>query len=82
MSGEDGVEQEARDEAVEDQVVVYLLQGGEDTGEGAEEVIEDLEERLVWRGWQYWVCIVGVDQGWIEGQIRTANALSWPVPPC
>ena len=43
LEGEDGIEDEARDEAVEDELVVDFLEGCEDTGEGAEEVVEDLE---------------------------------------
>jgi len=42
LQGEDGVEREAGDEAVEDDFVGDFLQGGEDAGEGAEEVGEDL----------------------------------------
>ena len=42
LGGEHGVEGEAGDEAVEDHLVVDLLDGGEDAGEGAEEVVEDL----------------------------------------
>ena len=42
LQREDGVEGEAGDEAVEDDFVGDFLQGGEDAGEGAEEVGEDL----------------------------------------
>lgn len=42
LQGEDGVEREAGDEAVEDDFVGDFLQGGEDAREGAEEVGEDL----------------------------------------
>lgn len=42
LDGEDGVEGKAGDEAVEDELVVDLLEGGEDAGEGAGEVVEDL----------------------------------------
>jgi hypothetical protein len=42
LQGEDGVEREAGDEAVEDDFVGDFLQGCEDAREGAEEVGEDL----------------------------------------
>lgn len=46
LGGEDGIEDEAGDEAVEDELVVYFLEGGEDAGEGSEEVVEDLEKEI------------------------------------
>ena len=42
LQSKDGVESETSDEAVEDDFVGDFLQGGEDAGEGAEEVGEDL----------------------------------------
>lgn len=42
LGREDHVESEASDEAVEDELVVNFLEGGEDAGEGASKVIEDL----------------------------------------
>ena len=42
LQREDGIEGEAGDEAVEDDLVGDFLQGREDAGEGAEEVGEDL----------------------------------------
>ena len=42
LRGKDEVKGEASDEAVQDELVVDFLQGGEDAGEGAGEVIEDL----------------------------------------
>jgi len=49
LESENGVEDEARDKTVEDELVVDFLEGREDTREGAEEVVEDLEAaRLVY----------------------------------
>lgn len=42
LGREDHVESEASDEAVEDELVVNFLEGGEYAGKGASEVIEDL----------------------------------------
>jgi hypothetical protein len=39
---ENGVEDETRNEAVKDELVVNFLEGCENTREGAEEVVEDL----------------------------------------
>lgn len=43
LESEHGVEDEARDEAVEDELVIDFLEGREDAGKRAEEVVEDLE---------------------------------------
>lgn len=43
LKSENGVEDEARNEAVEDELVVDFLEGRKDAREGAEEVVEDLE---------------------------------------
>jgi hypothetical protein len=43
LESENGIEDEARDEAVKDELVVDFLKGCEDTRKGAEEVVEDLE---------------------------------------
>jgi hypothetical protein len=42
LEEEDEVEREARDEAVEDERVVDLLESGENTCERAEKVVDDL----------------------------------------
>lgn len=42
LHGENGIEDKAGDEAVEDELVVDLLEGGEDSGERTGEVVEDL----------------------------------------
>jgi hypothetical protein len=44
LDEEDGVKNKARDEAVEDERVVDFLKRGEDAGEGAEEVVDDLNQ--------------------------------------
>lgn len=46
MQEEDGVEGEASDEAVEDERVVYFLEGSEDAREGAEEIVDDLKNLM------------------------------------
>jgi hypothetical protein len=43
LQSENGVEDEAGNEAVEDELVVDFLKGCEDTREGTEEIVEDLE---------------------------------------
>lgn len=43
LESENSVENKARDEAVEDELVVDFLEGCEDAREGTEEVVEDLE---------------------------------------
>lgn len=45
LGGEDGVEEEAGDEAVQNQLVIDLLQRGVDATQTAEEVVEDRERR-------------------------------------
>ena len=47
LRSQDCAEGKAGDEAVEDEFVVHLLQRGEDTGEGAHEVVEDLYPQYV-----------------------------------
>ena len=42
LRGDHSVQREARHEGVQDQRIVHLLQGREDAGERAEEVVEDL----------------------------------------
>lgn len=42
LCGEDHVESEARNESVEDGLVVDFLESGKDAREGSEEVVEDL----------------------------------------
>ena len=42
LDGEDGVEDKAGDEAVQNELVVDLLESGEDSGKRAGEVVEDL----------------------------------------
>ena len=42
LQGENEVEHKAREEAVQDEVVGDFLHGGEDAGDGSEEVGEDL----------------------------------------
>lgn len=42
LCGEDCVQNEPRDEAIENELVVDFLKGGEDARERAEEVVEDL----------------------------------------
>jgi hypothetical protein len=43
LESEDCIEDEARDKAVKDELVVDFLEGCENTREGTEEVVEDLE---------------------------------------
>ena len=43
LKSQNGVEDEARDEAVEDKLVVDFLKSCEDAREGTEEVVEDLK---------------------------------------
>lgn len=52
LGSEDGVEREASDEAVEEDLVVDFLEGGEDTGEGPDEVVEHLQHESV-SVWSY-----------------------------
>ena len=50
LSGQYGVQEKARQEAIQYQIVVYFLDGREYSSEGAEEVIEDLEgEKFITR---------------------------------
>ena len=44
LAGEDHVEGEAGDESIKDELVVDLLQGGEDAGQGSDEVVENLNK--------------------------------------
>lgn len=48
LEGKDRVEDEARNEAVQDQLVVDLLESGEDARQGTGEVVEDLIACLTW----------------------------------
>lgn len=43
LEEENGVEGETSNEAVEDKRIVDFLEGREDTGEGTEEVVDDLK---------------------------------------
>lgn len=44
LRSEHAVQHKARDEAVQDQLVVHLLEGREDAREGAGEIVEDLPD--------------------------------------
>lgn len=46
LQRQDGVEREASNEPVQDELVVHLLQGREDARERAEEVVEHLHEQI------------------------------------
>jgi hypothetical protein len=51
LESENGIEDEAGNEAVKDKLVVDFLEGCEDAREGTEEVVEDLEAaKSVWAG--------------------------------
>ena len=49
LSSKDGVEAEASDETVQDELVIDFLQGGVDSGQGAEQIVEDGERRQLSR---------------------------------
>lgn len=46
LHSENGVEHEASDGSVQDELVVNFLKGSEDAGERAEEEVEDLDMKM------------------------------------
>jgi hypothetical protein len=46
LKGDDGIECESGDEAVQDELIVHFLEGSKDARQGAEEVVENLENEI------------------------------------
>lgn len=71
LHGQNSVQSEASDEPVEDQLVVNLLESGEDARKGSGEVVENLYH-----------CWYVRTEACCDRRELTVNALSCPVPPC